>query len=100
MDEPVEVISLSGFDPDGEPEIRRMADGSLDLVFNFMPPSWADDMSELFDDFDQRLAAAIGVPVEWVDREFFHISRPAPDTVERVQAFLSSLPSTGIEDTP
>ena len=92
MGEPVEVIPLAGFDPDGEPEVRVMADGSLCVVFNFMPPSWAEDAPERFDDFDRQLAAAAGVPVEWEDREFFPVPRPAPDTVERVRAFLGSYP--------
>src|SRR5262245_22029491 len=69
MDEPIEVIPLPGFDPDGDPEIRRMADGSLWLVFNFMPPSWVPE-EEYVDlgrcrDFDRQLEAAIGVPVVW-----------------------------------
>lgn len=92
MDEPVEVIPLAGFDPDGEPEVRVMADGSLYVVFNFMPPSWAEDEPERFDDFDRQLAAAAGVPVAWEDREFFRVARPAADTVERVRAFLGSYP--------
>ena len=90
MDEPVEVIPLAGFDPAGEPEVRRMADGSLYVVFNFKPPSWAEGAPGRFDDFDRQLAAAAGVPVEWEDREFFRVARPAPDTVERVRAFLAS----------
>ena len=43
VSDPVDVIPLAGFDPDGEPEIRRMADGSLSVVFNFMPPSWSEE---------------------------------------------------------
>jgi hypothetical protein len=42
MDEPIEIIPLTGFDPEGEPEIRVMADGSWELVFNFMPPPWVE----------------------------------------------------------
>jgi hypothetical protein len=48
MDEPVEVVRLVGFDPDGEPQERRMADGSLYVTFEFMPPSWAEDVPERF----------------------------------------------------
>jgi hypothetical protein len=92
MNDPVEVIPLVGFDPDGEPQIRRMADGSLCVVIEFMPPSWAEDEPERFDDFDRQLAAAAGVPVEWEDREFFRVTRPAADTVERVGVFLATYP--------
>jgi hypothetical protein len=90
MDKPIKVIAITGFDPEGEPEVRSMADGSLYIVFNFMPPSWAEDDPDSFDDFDQQLSKTVGLPVEWEDREFFRIERPAKDTVERVQRFLAS----------
>src|SRR5262245_50510673 len=93
MDEPVEVIPLPGFDPDGDPEIRRMADGSLRLVFNFTPPSWVPE-KEYADlgrcrDFDRQLRQAIGVPVAWEDRECFRIEQPQADTVAAVSKFLA-----------
>ena len=90
MYEPANVIALTGFDPEGEPEIRVMADGSLYLVFNFMPPSWAEDDPDPFDDFDKQLGKAVGLPVEWEDREFFRIERPAKDTVERIRRFIAA----------
>lgn len=90
MDEPVDIVSLTGFDPEGEPEIRKMADGSLYVVFNFMPPSWAEDDPEPFDDFDKQLSKAVGLPVEWEDRESFRIDRPTKDTVERIRRFLGA----------
>ena len=92
MDELVEVIRLEGFDPNGEPQVRRMAGGSLYVVFEFMPPSWAEDAPERFDDFDRQLAGAAGVLVVWDDREVFVIGNPATDTVERVREFLGSYP--------
>jgi len=90
MQTPTKVIPLSGFDSDGEPEIRLMPDGSLYLVFNFMPPTWAEADPEPFDTFDKTLQAAIGVPVVWEDREFFLIQKPAPDTTERITKFLQT----------
>ena len=92
MNEPVEVIPLPGFDPDGEPEVRVTADGTLSVVFNFMPPSWAENDPERFDDFDRQLARAVGLPVVWEDREVFRIDRPAADTVDRVREFLRAYP--------
>lgn len=92
MEEPVEWIRLVGFDPDGEPQLRRMADGSLSVVFEFMPPSWAEEAPERFDDFDRQLARAAGAAVVWDDREVFVIARPAADTVERLRSFLGSYP--------
>jgi hypothetical protein len=90
MDEPIEIISLTGFDPAGEPEIRVMADGSWELVFNFMPPSWAEDLAR-FDDFDRQLATATGMVVEWDDREVFRFPEPVADgVVDRLRAFLKT----------
>lgn len=90
MDTPVTVIPLTGFDPEGEPEVRVMADGSLYVVFNFMPPSWGEDEPDRFDDFDNQLSEAVGVTVEWADREFFRIQRPAKDTIDRIRTFLAT----------
>jgi hypothetical protein len=94
MDDPVDVLPLSGFDPDGDPEIRRMADGRLWLVFNFMPPSWMPE-EEYVDigrcqNFDQQLEQAIGVPVVWEDREAFRIDQPREDTISAISKFLAA----------
>jgi hypothetical protein len=50
---------IEGFDSEGEPEIRIMENGSLELVFNFMPPTWAEETPEAFDDFDLQLSEAL-----------------------------------------
>lgn len=96
----VETIQLQGFEPEGEPVIRRMASGAMWLVFNFMPPLWlSDDDGDAPEDmgpcenFDAQLQQAIGTPVHWDDREFFLISRPLPDTPARIQAFLTAFRS-------
>jgi hypothetical protein len=83
-------IPVAGFDPDGEPEIRVMSDGTLLIVLNFMPPSFAENDEEQFADFDKQLEKAIDVPVEWEDREFFLIRKPVANTAERARAFLES----------
>jgi hypothetical protein len=90
MEEPVEVVRLEGFDPEGEPEIWVMEDGSLSVMFNFMPPTWAEDDPEPFDDFDQQLAEATAVEVTWDDREVFCIEQPLPDTIDRIRTFLTN----------
>lgn len=87
MDEVREIIELTGFDPDGEPEIRIMADGSLYVVFNFMPPSYANDEGD-FSDFDKQFEQAAGVPVLWDDREVFVIFQPQKDTISRIRTFI------------
>lgn len=84
-----QVIALSGFDAEGEPELRVMGDGTLYVVFNFMPPSDCDDESA-FDSFDEEMAQATGVEVEWEDREVFLIQSPKKDTIERITEFVSA----------
>lgn len=83
-------IALSGFDTEGEPTIRVMSDGSLQLLFEFMPPSYAEDENESakFEDFDVQLERSIGLPVLWEDREFFRIESPGADTVEKIREFV------------
>lgn len=90
----VRTEAIEGFDPEGDPELRVMSDGSLELVFEFMPPSFVleageDDLAR-FDDFDVRLAEAIGAEVLWEDREVFLIPAPGPDTIDRIREFLRS----------
>jgi hypothetical protein len=103
--EVVRTISLSGFDPNGEPQIRVLSDGSLRLDFEFMPPSWAperpvavpdDPYPSLnlgrFYDFDKQLERALDVSVYWEDREFFIIKRPRQDTIDRLAQFVQQYP--------
>ena len=81
-------IPVVGFDPEGEPEIRVMSDGTLSIAFNFMPPSFAEDDEKGFADFDKQLEKSLGVSVQWEDREFFLIRNPANDTAEKARVFL------------
>ena len=84
----VKTTTLSGFDPEGEPEVREMSDGSLMVVFNFMPPSYAEDEEEKYADFEKQMERAVGVPVFRDDRELFLIRKPRSDTAEKLKAFL------------
>ena len=101
----VQIIPLTGFDPGNEPQIRVLADGTLRLDFEFIPPSWApedppaepgDPYPSLrlgrFHDFDKQLERALDVEVYWEDREFFIIRKPRRDTIERLSRFLSQYP--------
>ncbi len=68
-----------------------MNEGSIELAFNFMPPSWGESLTEVFDTFDKKLGAAIGEwNVEWQDREFFRITHPEPETVDLIVKYLQS----------
>lgn len=90
MPEVIKTIPIIGFDREGEPEIRQMSDGSLHVIFNFIPPSFAEDDESKFADFDRQLEKAIGVPVLWDDREAFVIRKPMHDTVARIRRFLGN----------
>lgn len=84
-------IAITGFDCDGEPEVRMEDDGSVVIVFEFMPPiNGTDDgvEDEDFDHFDQVLQEALGVEVVWDDREVFVIPNPEKDTVQKIKHFL------------
>jgi len=86
-------ITINGFDKDGEPEIQITADGSLSLVFNFMPPSNGKDSGgELgeFETFDKFLEKELKVKVQWTDREIFYIEKPNPDTAEKLKYILEN----------
>lgn len=84
------TIPINGFDPQGEPEIREMSDGSLQLWFNFMPPSFAPDDDKRWASFDKDLARELGVAVVQDDREVFLIRAPRADTIERLKRYLAS----------
>ena len=50
----VRTVELSGFDSQGDPEIRVLADGKLYVVFNFMPPSDFEERDDFgpYSDFE------------------------------------------------
>jgi hypothetical protein len=84
---------ITGFDCDGEPDLRMDEDGSLRLVFNFMPPLNGQEEPydhPIFERFDEVLSRALGVEVLWEDREVFLITNPTDDTVQKAKAFLES----------
>lgn len=86
----VKTIAIRGFDPGGEPEIREMSDGTMQVIFNFMPPSYAEDEEVDYADFDEQLERAIGVPVRRDDRELFLIQQPRKDTAAKLKSFLEA----------
>jgi hypothetical protein len=88
-----EVITITGFDAAGEPEIRVMDDDSLYVVFNFMPPYSAGgadiDLNE-FESFDKYLEKELGIDVVWEDREIFFIEKPKKDTAVKLKNILEN----------
>lgn len=89
----VKKVSVKGFDPAGEPEIQQMSDGSLRVVFEFMPPSYIEERgTELgpFKAFDRELERAAGVPVVREDREVFLIRESRAETLAKVRRFLET----------
>ena len=75
---------------DAGTKIRVMTDGSLRLKLPSMPPSWRHQAGP-FESFEDKLTRDLGVEVEGLDREFFGIARPGPDTVNELRACLIEL---------
>jgi hypothetical protein len=90
----VNEVLVSGFDPDGEPVVRTMADGSLQIHFEAMPPFFAEDagIEAEFDDFRAKIESATGCKVLQDDRELFIIQAPREDTALTLQKWLESYP--------
>ncbi len=86
-----QTITLNGFDPAGEPEITQAHNGQITILFNFMPPSDAQEApaSWAFDSLDMRLEHALDCPVLWEDREVFVLPETKPDTLNRLIAYLT-----------
>jgi hypothetical protein len=89
------TVTLSGFEPGAEPVLREMRDGSLLLVFAFMPPRVTEGdpaKARRFDlnTFGAEVERAAGVPVAWDDKEVFVVKRPRGDTIERIRGFLQN----------
>jgi len=85
-----EIIPLTGFEPDNEPEIRLMTDGSVYLVFNFFPPLSFDMSGPDIDQFANELSAFLSTQTIHEDREFFLVQYPKADTVEKLKLFVES----------
>jgi hypothetical protein len=89
------TVTLTGFEPGAEPVLRDMRDGSLLVVFAFIPPRVAEGQpakARRFDlnTFGAEIERAAGVPVAWDDKEVFVVQRPRADTVERIRGFLQN----------
>lgn len=67
-----------------------MSDGSLQVRFGAMPPSWSDDEAA-FESFTEKLSEALDLEVEGLDKELFSIAAPRPDTLARLRTFLLEL---------
>jgi hypothetical protein len=98
MAEILRTVGIIGFDPSSEPTIREMSDGSLEVWFEFMPPSDVERQGPhglgQFAELDREMSAAAVTPVVWEDREFFRIESASPGALERLQAFLEAYRST------
>ena len=88
----IEQISVSGFDPDGEPVIKKWSDGSIWIHFEAMPPFFAEDDGTAadFENFEVKIRQALGVLVRRDDREVFVIVNPEPDTADDAKAWLEA----------
>jgi hypothetical protein len=85
-------LKVAGFDRDGEPIIQVMHDGSIRIVFEAMPPNFAEDRGSEsdFDEFEKVISEKMGLAVVREDREVFVIRNAPPGTAERIKAWLDS----------
>src|SRR5262249_12959345 len=90
-DQVARQLRVVGFDAEGEPVVHVLADGTICIVFEAMPPFFAEDrgIDAEFADFDAVISKAIGVPVIRDDREVFLIRNPPEGTAERIQEWLA-----------
>jgi hypothetical protein len=84
----VRAVCISGFDPESgwDPTVTLLKDGTVDINFPEFPP---DHLAEAFDDFDARMATAIGFDVYWEDRELFHVENGGEPAFAAVVKFLT-----------
>lgn len=92
MNQTNNTIEINGFDSEGEPNIEIQDDGSIHIMFNFMPPSYAHETNYAnnFEDFEEQLTEAVACKVKWEERELFIIEKPNADTMQRLIDFLST----------
>jgi hypothetical protein len=88
----LEEIAISGFDPEGEPVIKKWSDGSLWIHFQAMPPFFSEDngTEAEFANFESKIRQALGVAVRRDDREVFVITNPNPDTAAKAKEWLEA----------
>jgi hypothetical protein len=87
------TTSVTGFDASGEPEIREYSDGSVEILFEFMPPlngSTAPSSDSRFDRFEDELSTAVQQRVLRDDRERFVVPAARPDVAALAYGFLVS----------
>jgi hypothetical protein len=89
----LQTLTVAGFDSSGEPEIRVLSDGSVEIHFSFMPPlngATVTSSDSVFAHFETVLSAALQCEVLRDDRELFVIPSAPAGTAELAQLFLAS----------
>ena len=85
------TTAVSGFDPDGEPVIYNMEDGTVRVVFYNLPPENHEDLKPInLGEFSKEFVTKIGLGMSHDDRDIFHIPKPNDNTVTDVKAYLES----------
>lgn len=88
----MEEGSFEGFDPEGEPGWSRDRSGTIDVIFEDLPPSWFAGAEPaglaLMKAFDAGITAALQAETLWDNHHSLVIEKPPADAIERLQAFL------------
>jgi hypothetical protein len=94
MENNYKTIEVSGFDSDGEPEIKVTETERIEIMFNFMPPvngrEDLPDNEEYWDNFENVLSEALGTKVLRDDRESFIIEAAPHGTAKKLKGFLET----------
>jgi hypothetical protein len=92
------TIVATGFDPDAEPLVRELDDGTSVVVFAAMPPVCAqqEPMRSRFDldSFQAESRKAMGEGAKWDDREVLVVPRPASEVIDVLSDFLAGAAQT------
>jgi hypothetical protein len=94
MENNTKTIEVSGFDSDGEPEIKVTETERIEIMFNFMPPANGDyngkKDEEYWDNFETVISEHLGTKVLRDDRESFIIEAAPHGTAKKLKEFLET----------
>jgi hypothetical protein len=94
MEHNYKTIEVSGFDVNGEPEIKVCETERIEIMFNFMPPVNGSenlpDNEEYWDHFEDVLTKELGTKVLRDDRESFIIEAAPHGTAKKLKEFLET----------
>jgi hypothetical protein len=94
MENEYKTIEVSGFDSNGEPEIKVTETERIEIMFNFMPPVNGNDDQikddDYWDNFEKIISEHLETEVLRDDRESFIIESAPKGTAKKLKEFLDT----------